>query len=157
MTTGQLTPRRVFSPLSSLRSEVDRLLESWARQMDLEPLFGAEMPMFSPTLDVVHTGKGLKVTAELPGLEKKDVEVELTATSLILHGEKTREKGETEDDFHRGERSFGSFRREIPLPWEIDAAEVEAVATLENGVLTVRVPKPKGVEPATKKVPVTVA
>lgn len=157
MTTRQLTPYRAFSPLSSLRSEVDRLLQSFARQMDLEPLFAPDLPMFSPTMDVVENDKALQVTAELPGLEQKDVEVELTANSLILSGEKSQEKEERGESFYRRERSFGSFRREIPLPWEIDADKVKADATFKNGVLTVRVPKPKGVKPTAKRIPVTAA
>jgi len=157
MTTRQLTPYRGFLPLSSLRSEVDRLLESFARQMDLEPLFMAGMPLYSPTLDLVENSKGRTVTAELPGLEQKDVEVDLTADSLVLKGEKTQEKEEKGDSFYRKERKFGSFRREIPLPWEIDAAKVKADATFKDGVLTVRVPKPKGVKPVAKRIPVTAA
>jgi len=116
MTTRQLTPYRGFLPLSSLRSEVDRLLESFARQMDLEPLFMAGMPLYSPTLDLVENSKGRTVTAELPGLEQKDVEVDLTADSLVLKGEKTQEKEEKGDSFYRKERKFGSFRREILSP-----------------------------------------
>jgi HSP20 family protein len=157
MTNKQIAPYRPLSPLSSLRTEVDHLLESFARQMDFEPLLGRSAPTFSPKLDVVENAKALTVTVELPGIEEKDVEVELTADRLILTGEKTLEKEEKGDGFHRKERRFGSFRREITLPWEIDAAKVKADATFKNGVLTVRVPKPKGVKRVARKVPVTAA
>ncbi len=152
MRTHQLVPYR---PFASLRNEVDRVLEGFGQQMGLESFFGSEGASFMPTLDVVENGKHLKVTAELPGMEEKDVEVELTRNTLVLKGEKTKETEEEEDNCVRKERTYGSFYREIPLPWEVDTTKVEAHARFKKGVLTVKVPKPKGVPAAAKKVPIT--
>lgn len=155
MLTRSLAPYRAFAPLASLRDEVDRLMEGFTRQMELEPLFGRGEALFMPHLDVIENDKVLKVTVELPGLDEKDVEVELTRNALILRGEKLEVKEEKEDNYYRQERRFGAFHREIPLPWEIDASKVKADATFKKGLLTVTVPKPKGMPAASKKIPIT--
>lgn len=151
----QLTPYRPFTPMASLRDAVDRLFEGFGRDMDLEPVFGEVL--FVPTIDVVESDKQLKIVAELPGLEEKDVDVELTRESVVLRGEKSEEKEEQDGGFFRRERRFGSFRREIPLPWEVDTAKMDAKATFKHGVLTVTVPKPKGAPVASRRIPVGAA
>lgn len=155
MRTRELAPFRPFAPLTSLRDEMDRLLESFSRQMEMEPgVFEGEKVLFMPTMDVVENDKGLKVMVELPGLSEKDVEVELNRNSLVLKGEKSEMKEEKGDNFVRKERRFGAFHREIPLPWEVDPSKMEADATFKKGVLTVEVPKPKGVTGGAKRIPI---
>lgn len=94
---------------------------------------------FSPPMDVVETDKGFQIAAELPGLERKDIDVALSRKVLTISGEK-REAVETKGrNYLRTERSYGSFRRSIPLPSEVDASKAEAL--FRNGVLTVTIPR----------------
>ena len=79
------------------------------------------------------------VSVELPGLEDKDVNVSLSRDGLTISGEKRQEKEEKRRNYYRAERSYGSFKRSIPLPCEVDAGKVDAV--FRKGVLTVTLPK----------------
>jgi HSP20 family protein len=154
-TTRSIAARPNILPLADLRAQMNRLLEDFGRDMEWKPLFGDNRMLFSPTVDAVETEKALRVTAELPGLDEKDIHVELTRDSLILKGEKSEETEEEGDNFHRKERRFGSFERVIALPWEVDPAEVESEASFKKGVLTVSVPKPEDLPAATKRVSIT--
>ncbi|HPL63886.1 MAG: Hsp20/alpha crystallin family protein [Syntrophales bacterium] len=120
-------------------SDVAKLAEPWGRQV------------FSPSLDVKETDEEIKVSAELPGLDEKDIEVTLTGDALVLKGEKKEEKEEKEGNYYRVERRFGSFRRAVTLPEGIDADKAEA--KFEKGVLTINIPK-TGKEPESKKIPI---
>lgn len=103
---------------------------------------------FSPRVDVKENGNALVVTAELPGVEEKDVEVSLNGDILTISGEKRHEKEEKGDEFYRVERSYGSFRRSFSLPTSVDADKVEA--SYKKGVLTVTLPKAAAAEKAKK-------
>ena len=94
---------------------------------------------FQPSVDVVDEGKHLRVTAELPGLDRDDVELSVEDDLLILHGEKKTEEEFEEDGCYRVERFFGRFHRAIPLPSDVDPDGAEA--KFDKGVLTVRFPK----------------
>lgn len=136
-----------------LRREMDRLFDDW-----MTGFTPAESEMeFMPAIDVKENGKKLMVKAELPGMEQKDVEVELDDDCLVLRGKKEEEKSEKGDNWYRHERRFGSFERMIPLPWNLADQPAEAEAVFKNGVLTVEVAKPKGARPRTKKLEVKVA
>jgi HSP20 family protein len=92
-----------------------------------------------PSVDVEETDKTYKVTAELPGLELKDVEVTLRDNALIISGEKRREHKEEDGGRTYAERSYGRFMRSIPLDTEVDADKVQA--NFKNGILAVELPK----------------
>jgi HSP20 family protein len=79
------------------------------------------------------------VSAELPGMDDEDIEVSLSRDVLTISGEKKQEKEEKGRDYYRAERSYGSFRRSIPLPAEVNADKVDAV--FSKGVLTITLPK----------------
>ena len=101
-----------------------------------------------PQIEVLHNNGQFMVRADLPGLTKDDVKVELTDDLLTISGERKEEKEEKREGFYRSERSYGSFYRQIPLP---EGAKTEtAAATFENGVLEVTIPAPK-VEPSIRK------
>jgi HSP20 family protein len=148
------TRRRTPRPLATMRDDLDRLID-WA----LEP--GPFMPprlrvegelLFMPVMDVHETADELVIKAEMPGLEDKDIEVELTKDRLILKGEKHVEREEKEEGYFCAERQFGVFHRELRLPWEVDADKVSADAKLANGVLTVTVPRPKEAVPGKRRI-----
>jgi HSP20 family protein len=103
---------------------------------------------FQPRLDVVDDGDALRIVAELPGLSREDVELEVVEDMLVLTGEKRIESKSDEKGCYRVERAFGHFQRAIPLPSGVDLERAEA--NFENGVLTVRVPKAAN-EPAAKR------
>jgi HSP20 family protein len=104
---------------------------------------------FMPTLDVVEKKGKLMVNAELPGVAKEDVSVELDNGNLVIKGEKRHEE-ETEDEgFYRRECSYGSFYRSLPLSFEAKPESVKA--KFKDGVLKVEIPMPKGAQKSTAK------
>ena len=127
-------------PFLSLHREVNRLFDDVFRGFDMTP-FGSDR-FFDrvggnwPNVELSETDKEIKVTAELPGLEEKDVQVELSNGVLAIRGEK---KTETEDkDRLFSERSYGRFERRIPVE---DVEQDKVSAAFKNGVLTVMLPK----------------
>lgn len=100
-----------------------------------EPALGA----FSPSIDVGETDAEIKVVAELPGLDEKDVEVSLVNNVLTISGEKKSENENKGDNYTHVERSYGAFKRSFRLPAEVEADQVDA--TYKNGVLTITLPK----------------
>ena len=107
--------------------------------------FGDFSPsLFQPRVDIVDDGDALRVTAELPGMEKEDLEVIVEDGFLVLRGDKRCDKKQEEEGCYRLERAFGSFQRIVPLPEGVDLDHAEA--RFERGVLTLRLPK-KASEP----------
>lgn len=109
-------------------------------------LFGAKEGF--PVVNVSETDKELRVDAELPGLEAKDVDVSLEGDALVIKGEKKFEEEKKKDNFHRIERSYGTFTRTVPLPCTVDAKGI--TAKFEKGVLHVVLPKAKPAAPPHK-------
>jgi len=101
-----------------------------------------------PAVNVSETDKEICVDAELPCLDAKDVDVSLEGEALLIKGEKKFEEEEKKDNFHRIERSYGTFTRAVPLPCNVDAKGVSA--KFEKGVLHVVLPKAAPSEPAHK-------
>lgn len=96
---------------------------------------------WSPHLDVSETDDALEIVADLPGLEKKDINISLEDDLLIIKGERKEEKEEKGKRFHSIERRSGSFYRALRLPVEVENDKIEA--TFKDGVLTVILPKPR--------------
>ena len=96
-------------------------------------------------MDLVETEDALVLKADLPGLEREDVSIEVKDNVLTVSGERKAEHTEKTDGFYRVERSFGSFSRALALPEGIDAEKV--AASFERGVLEVRIPKPEARKP----------
>jgi HSP20 family protein len=122
-------------PFLALRREMDALFDGF---------FGANggvraLETFEPRVDVSETDKEMRITAELPGIEEKDVEVSLSGDAITIKGEKREEKEEKGKEQYRLERSYGAFRRSFSLPCEVDADK--ATASFKKGVLTVMLPK----------------
>ena len=105
---------------------------------------------FSPSVDVRETDKEIVVSAEIPGMEEKDIQVELAADGLTIRGEKRTETEDKKEGYVRKETSYGSFHRFIPLPAEVQAAK--ASAELKKGVLTVTLPKTPEAKAKRKKI-----
>jgi len=127
--------RREFSPFTSLQREIDRVFDDFTRGF---PTFGSHELM--PSIDVTETDKEIEVTAELPGLEEKDVEINLADNVLTIRGEKKADKEEKDKNYRLIERSYGSFYRSLELPAGVDPEQVKA--SISKGLLKVTVPKP---------------
>jgi HSP20 family protein len=131
----------------SLQREIDRLIDDFARG-NFGLLTQAQANLI-PQIDVSETGKEIEITAELPGLERKDVEISVEDGTLTIRGEKKVETKEKEDDknksYHVSERSYGVFYRLVQLPAGVDPASIQA--TMSKGVLKVTIPKPAKAEP----------
>jgi HSP20 family protein len=106
------------------------------------PVAGLGSDTLAPKIDIAESKDAINVTAELPGVEEKDVDVTLADGVLTIRGEKKSERDEQERDksWHVVERSYGSFSRTISLPFDPDPAKVEA--NFDKGVLRIHLPKP---------------
>ncbi|MFA5119749.1 Hsp20/alpha crystallin family protein [Zavarzinia sp.] len=139
---------RDANPFRALQREMERLFNDFA--VDMTPM--AMMTEVMPKLDVTETADAIKVTAELPGLEEKDVEITLANDMLTIRGEKNVEHEDKGETRHVVERATGTFARAIQVPAGMDPAAVKA--TMDKGVLTVTMPKPAAA-PAAQKIEVT--
>jgi len=138
-----------ISPFLDLHREVNRVFDEAFRDFGTSAVFG-RFPSFSgwPTLEVSETDGEIKITAEVPGLEEKDIEVLLQDNVLTLRGEK---KAETEDkDRQFSERYYGRFERRIPIQVEVDEDKVNA--SFKNGLLTVTMPKTQQAQAKAKRI-----
>ena len=126
-------------PFGSLFREVQKTFEDFSQR---NPFARFRSDMLSPKIDVAESKDAIEVTAELPGIDEKDVDVTLEQDVLTIRGEKKTERDEQDKDknWHVAERSFGSFTRAIPLPFDPDATKVEA--KFDKGILRIRLPKP---------------
>jgi HSP20 family protein len=106
----------------------------------LDRWFGDFTPArFQPRIDVVDDGEALRVTAELPGVEREDLQTTIENGALVLRGEKKLDKRSEEKGCYRLERAYGAFMRTVPLPEDVDLEKVDA--KFDKGVLTLRMPK----------------
>ncbi|MBF0566605.1 MAG: Hsp20/alpha crystallin family protein [Nitrospirae bacterium] len=136
-------------PLSGLQKGVNNILEGFFKGFDAYPFEGLH-GRFSPRINVTDTDKEIVVSAELPGIDEKDIDISLTDDSITLKGEKKEEKEEKGKGYYHVESSYGSFSRTIPLPCEIVADKVEA--SFKKGVLTITLPKTAEAVKETKKI-----
>jgi len=134
----------------SLHREIDRLFDLFAegfgfplshRMFERGPLqpwernFGAAVP----AVEISEDGQAYRITAELPGLEAKDIDISMSDHMLVLKGEKRAGKEEKDRNYYLCERSYGAFQRAFPLPEQIDRDKV--TADFAKGVLTITLPK----------------
>lgn len=140
-----------FRDMVTLRDRMDRLFDdSMAR------LRGAEDEMllsnWSPSVDIYETTDNIVIKAEVPGVKKEDISVEVKDDTLYLRGERKFEKDVKEENYHRMERSYGSFRRVFSLPATVEQDKVKA--SFKDGVLEITLPKVEKAKP--KKIAVDV-
>ena len=129
---------RSDNPFASLQNEVDRLFENFTAGF---PSLGNGMTNVTlPNIDVSETDKEIEITAELPGLEDKDVQINVSDNVLTIRGEKKAEKEQKDKNYRLIERSYGSFERSLELPEGVNADAIKA--SIDKGVLKVVVPKP---------------
>ena len=151
-----------FQMMRRFTKDMERLFENFGGysfpnffRTDFAP-FGMEFDKgeWMPPIEVLQNNGQFKVRADLPGLTKDDVTLEITDEFLMISGERKEEKEQKSESFYRSERSYGSFYRRIALP---EGAKTEnAAATFNNGVLEITIPAPK-MEPSPRKLEINVA
>jgi HSP20 family protein len=133
------------SPIQQFHHEIDRLFDQMYHGFALAPfrsepgLSRLSGSILKPTLDLSASEKEYTVTVEIPGVDQKDVKLEIVNDTLTIHGEKNQEKEEKEKNYYRMERSYGAFQRVLSLPEDADQDGIEA--TFKKGVLTITLPK----------------
>ena len=160
-----LSVPQMWQPFESLREEIDRLFDDFGRGfwrpfgrslLSAEPLFRSELTLATmPAVDVVESEKAYELTAELPGMDEKNIEVKVVNGNLTIKGEKQEEKEEKKKDYYLHERNFGSFERSFGIPEGVDADKIEA--SFKKGVLTVTLPKKAEAQKPAKKIEVKAA
>jgi len=137
-----------FRDIVTLRDRMNRLFE------DMSTLRGEEKELaagsWAPAVDIYETENEVLLTAEIPGVDEKDIEIKVEGNTLTLKGERKFEKETKEENYHRIERAYGSFSRSFSLPAYVDHDKIEAEH--ENGVLKIRMPKKPELKPRTVKI-----
>jgi HSP20 family protein len=165
-TSERASAMEAWRPFDALRREVDQLFDDFGQNLWDFParrsLFGFEPPWrreavwkAAPAVDVVEGEKTYEITAELPGMDEKNIEVKVANGNLTIKGEKQEEKEEKKKDYYLHERHFGSFERSFEIPEGVDADKIEA--SFKKGILTVMLPKKPEAQKPEKKIEVKAA
>lgn len=155
--TKALAPWRPFMDLTRWEREMDRTMDDFFGRR-LRPWWpsiwsrGGDAEFITPTVDVYEEKEDIVVNAELPGMTKDDIEVEVSDAHLILKGQKKKEETTEKEDYYACERSYGAFHRSVALPKDVQADKVKA--SFRNGVLEIRLPKTE--EAKTKEIKVKI-
>jgi HSP20 family protein len=160
------TKAESWAPFESLRQEVDRLFDEFRpfgwRSPFARPSRALELawPRFeswqvAPAMDLAETDGEYEITAELPGLDEKNIDIKLSNGTLTIKGEKSEEKEEKDKEYYLSERRYGSFQRSFQIPEGVDADKI--AASFAKGVLTVKLPKTAEAKKGAKKIEVKAA
>lgn len=141
------TERPWFSFQNEMRNLLDRFNEDWELSSSNFPMPTGQ---FVPKIDVKDRGDSFLVTAEVPGMSEKDINISLDQNVLTLEGEKKSESEEKEKGYYRSEISYGNFYRAIPFNEEIDEAKVQA--SYRDGMLKITLGKKEGRQTKRKKI-----
>jgi HSP20 family protein len=151
---SQVSP---WGPLENLRRQVDQLFEELTfggrrlpfvpSTFDVEPFWQRELVSSTlPAVDITEKEKSFELTAELPGMDEKNIEIKLTNGNMLIRGEKKEELEDKQKNYYLSERRYGSFERIFNLPRGVDAEHIEA--RFSKGILTVVLPKkPEAIKP----------
>jgi len=125
-------------PFSSLRNEIDDVFNHYFAPMARDKSPDGRFAM-STSLDMNETKNAINVILDVPGIDEENIEISLADGALDISGHREEEAEEKDADFHRVERSYGAFRRRIPLPCDVEADKIQA--KLKKGVLKIKLPK----------------
>jgi len=143
-TKGEVVPWRPFSEMTRWEHDIDEMFENFLGRR-IRPFWperwwpASGLEITTPTVDLYEEKDDIVVKAELPGMEKDDIEINLTDDRLTIKGEKKQEQETKRENYYRSERSYGSFIRTLDLPREVQTDKVKAA--FKNGVLEIRLPK----------------
>lgn len=146
--------------LNQLHEEIDRIFDHAFRGFGITPSgFGSPLVsrlaegLLKPTVDISATDKEYTITMEVPGVDEKDVKLELINDALIISGEKKQEKEEKDKNFYCMERSYGTFQRTLSLPK--DAVQEKIQASFKRGILKIHIPRKPIVDSHVKRIEIT--
>ncbi len=141
-----------WHPFASLRREFDRMFDDlWRFPYLSSPSTTPALQTFgTPAVDIIEKPNEFRITAELPGMSDKDIDVKCADGVLTMRGEKKEEREEKDEDYFLSERRYGSFHRSFRLPESVDEDKIDA--TFKNGVLTITLPKRAESKKAEKKI-----
>ncbi|OFW25956.1 MAG: molecular chaperone [Acidobacteria bacterium RIFCSPLOWO2_02_FULL_59_13] len=139
-----------FRELATLRDRMDRLFDQYSRGWGADE--GLTTSLWNPPVDVYETNESIVIKADLPEVAPNDVDIAVQGNTLTVRGERKRESEIHEKDYHRVERSYGTFARSFTLPATIDADKIEA--NFSQGVLKINLPKREESKPKQVKVKV---
>lgn len=159
-------PVTTQDPVRSFRTELDRLFDRfaagfrlplWRGMFEVEPASRLEssFSFTAPAVDITEDDKAYRISAEMPGLDEKNIGISITGDMLTLKGEKRQEKEEKEKNRYLAERAYGSFQRCFALPDGVDRDKIGAELT--KGVLTVTLPKKAEAQKPEQKIEVKAA
>jgi HSP20 family protein len=157
-------PPAAWQPVDDLRREIDRLFDdfggAWLRPLrsatqKLDPIFRSSFSLKTPAVDLIEKDTAFELTAELPGIAAKDVDVSMKDGFILIKGQKQAEKEEKSKGYYLSERQYGSFERAFAVPDGVDTSAVEA--TFNNGVLTITLPKTMEAQKPAKTIEVKTA
>jgi HSP20 family protein len=160
MTRPEQYGMRRWDPLSLFDEMQQDMARFWNQMMPwstwpmYEPMRSSgQMVTWRPSLDVFERDNQIVVKAELPGVKKEDIELEVDRGSLVIRGQRHAEHQVRQDQYYRTERSYGSFYRRLPLPEGVNADNIKA--NYNDGILEVRIPKPSEEQTQGRKIPLT--
>ena len=146
MTLVKWTPRPM-----TVFNEVDNMINSvFNRDWNLEPI---QSKKWNLAVDVKETDSSFLISADIPGLTKKDINIEVSDDVLSITGERTEDKVEDSDLYHYRERSKGAFTRSFHLPESVDEKKISA--SFKDGILSIELPKTKVIEPKSRKIKIS--
>ena len=145
-----ITRWRPFRDMVSIQDEMNRLFDDFFGRPVTRPSWAEEA--WCPCVDMSETKDNVIIKAEIPGMSKEDVKVSAQDNVLTLTGEKKQEKEEKDANYHRIERSYGSFSRSFTLPTSVQPDKVKA--TYKDGILRITLPKTEEAKP--KEIPISV-
>jgi HSP20 family protein len=130
--------------LQSFQQEMNRMFNQFFQGSNGEEA-GTELSSWTPAVDIHETDDGYVIKAELPGVAKDDVSIDIYQNTLTLRGQRKHEAEVKQDKYHRVERAYGTFQRSFTLPAMIDQEKVQA--TYKDGVLELHLPKSEAAKP----------
>jgi len=137
-----------FRDLITLREKMNRLFEdTFAARGEEKDLMAST---WTPSVDIYETENEVVLTAEIPGIEDKDIEIKIENSTLSIKGERKLEKETKEENYHRIERAYGSFYRSFTIPHNVNQDKIQAEH--ENGVLKITMPKKPELKPQKVKI-----
>jgi HSP20 family protein len=150
-----LEQRGQGDPYLALQHEMNRLFDDFFGDFGLPPRHAwggtnVALPGFSPRVDVSETDREIKISAELPGMDEKDIAVEMDDKAVTIRGERKAENEEHGESWYRREQSYGSFQRVVPLPATVNGDK--AKAKFKKGLLTIVLPKREETRPRRRTV-----
>lgn len=137
-----VNPSNFIRPISDFYREVDRMFEDTFTELGFPSLPNSANSnmLFHPSVDIASTDKEYTITVEVPGIDEKNIKLDLSPEGVLtISGEKKQESEDRGKDYHSIERSYGSFRRTLTLPEDVDVDDIST--RFKNGILTITVPR----------------